>query len=252
MADGPIGSDIPDHAPLTLFSTDPSSTLSLRTFFDPATGEFRTFGYPPGNRFWDRVRRAHADGLTGRGETIVVVDSGVLSAHPVIARSLRSATSFVSGGDPQDRLGHGTAVALLALLAAPDATLVSLKVVDDGGSGDVGALVRALEAIAAEPEPVQVNLSVGVYSKRWLVLDCRGDCRVCAAAVGAARAGHRLVIAAGNRAGATSCPGTAAKYHPELPMFAVEAVDPVSGERAPYSGEGNTGAPVSAMPLVTI
>lgn len=246
-----MGDDVPDEAPLQLFSSDVNQLRGVGSFFDPQLGAYRTFDFPPaGDAFWDGLRSAQEQGLTGAGQTMAIIDSGMLTKHPVIRARLRHSASFVRGEDSEDTSGHGTAVALLTLLTAPDVELVNLKVIGSAGHGSVGALVQALRWVTDTTAPMTVNMSVGIYSKRWLILDCKGDCKVCRAAVAAAQAGHRLVMAAGNSAGRTSCPATAAAAHPELALFAVAAVDAETALLAAYSGDGTIAAPVGALPLV--
>ncbi|MBF0507610.1 MAG: S8 family peptidase [Deltaproteobacteria bacterium] len=51
----------------------------------------------------------------GAGTLIAVLDSGVISGHPLIEQAVGEETSFVDGVDPHDETGHGTAVAGFAL-----------------------------------------------------------------------------------------------------------------------------------------
>ena len=87
---------------------------------------------------------AHAAGLTGKGQKVVVVDSGVLPDHPALSGRVVKQLSYV---DPSlndtsvgDVTGHGTAVAQILAGAvvgkfaggvAPEATIVSARVVGD-------------------------------------------------------------------------------------------------------------------------
>lgn len=49
------------------------------------------------------------------GATIAVLDSGVISGHPLIEQAFGEAISLVRGVDPNDETGHGTGVAGFAL-----------------------------------------------------------------------------------------------------------------------------------------
>jgi hypothetical protein len=51
----------------------------------------------------------------GTGTPIAVLDSGVISGHPLIEQAFGEEISFVAGVDPSDETGHGTGVAGFAL-----------------------------------------------------------------------------------------------------------------------------------------
>lgn len=135
-------------------------------------------------------------GLTGRGIGVAVVDSGITSWHDdLTARDGRSypygnqrvATfvDFVNGQTmPYDDHGHGSHVAGILLGngfdshgrqsgMAPDASLVSLKVLDAQGKGTISTIIAALDWVAANARNHNirvVNLSVGaaVTQSYWI------------------------------------------------------------------------------------
>jgi subtilisin family serine protease len=111
-------------------------------------------------------------GLTGAGVTVAVVDSGVAAWHDDLTN--RSSTLYPYGDQrvagfvdfvngrllPYDDNGHGTQVA--GVIAgngfdsngqkaggAPDASLVSLKVLDANGAGTVSSVISALDWVLA-------------------------------------------------------------------------------------------------------
>lgn len=219
----------------------------LHRFYDGA----RYFGLrpPPTSPFWAQILAAHAEGLTGKGQTIAVLDTGVMSAHPVIsARLVRSVC--MNDGSPEDVRGHGTAVALIALLAAPDAQLVNVKIIDDSGSGSIQSMVRGLRWAADNGIRI-INLSAGIYSRRWLFLDCDGTCEVCEAAVEVSSRGCILSVAAGNKAGETSCPATVGRLKPDAGI-SVAAFDESSLTLKSYSGTGDFAAPDSGYEIISL
>jgi subtilisin family serine protease len=114
--------------------------------------------------------------LTGQGVSIYVVDSGVNLAHEqfgprAIAGIDPVTTAKVNPVSPEssDCNGHGTHVAALAggssVGVAPAVTVVSVRVLDCDGEGQVSYVVAALKWIRGHHvgnTPAIVNLSLGV------------------------------------------------------------------------------------------
>ena len=79
-----------------------------------------------------QIPQLQAMGLTGRGITIGVVDTGVEANHPSFTgRQLRALDVRGAGGDGRDFNGHGTQMVGLIVgrqgAIAPDASIVSVK-----------------------------------------------------------------------------------------------------------------------------
>ncbi len=88
---------------------------------------------------------------TGRGVVVAVLDAGFDDQHPAIAGRTMSGYDMVDGdADPNDHgngfdddrdgivdggVSHGTFTAAMVLLAAPDATIMPIRVRDDEGCG---------------------------------------------------------------------------------------------------------------------
>jgi len=134
-------------------------------------------------------------GLTGAGVGVAIIDSGIAAWHddltnttaklfPYGNQRVAKFVDFVNGRTlPYDDSGHGTHVA--GIIAgngydskgeksgiAPDANLVSLKVLDQDGKGTISNIIAALNWIATNGATYNVrvvNMSVGagVYESYW-------------------------------------------------------------------------------------
>lgn len=101
-------------------------------------------------------------GLTGRGVTVAVVDSGIHASHPHIAHVVGGVHLTATGEDPDftDHLGHGTAVAAAIHEKAPDAGLLAVRVFDRRLATTSHVLARAI-VYAADKGARLINLSLG-------------------------------------------------------------------------------------------
>jgi subtilisin family serine protease len=107
------------------------------------------------------IRLPEAHTVTrGAGITVAVLDTGVDLSHPALAGRLVSGYDFVDlDADPSEvgsteqnlHYGHGTHVAGLIALVAPDAKIMPLRVLDENGGGDIWVLAEAL-AYAINPD----------------------------------------------------------------------------------------------------
>jgi serine protease AprX len=159
-------------------------------------------------------------GLSGAGVGVAVIDSGIASWHddftstsgassfPYGNQRVAAFVDFVNGQvSPYDDNGHGTHVS--GIIAgngydsggrnagvAPDATLVSLKVLDANGRGTIGNIIAALDWVVANHDAYNirvVNLSVGAGISESYWTD-----PLTLAAKRAVDAGVVVVAAAGN------------------------------------------------------
>jgi thermitase len=124
------------------------------------------------------IRLPEAHTLTGGGGiTVAVLDTGIDLTHPALAGHLRSGYDFVDMdtdpsvvGTPEQHPnhGHGTHVAGLVALVAPQAKIMPLRVLDEDGVGNIWVLAEAL-AYAINPDGDRhtadgadvINLSLG-------------------------------------------------------------------------------------------
>lgn len=140
---------------------------------------------------------------------VAIVDTGVLPDHPFIKNLLIESIDFTGEGIA-DLNGHGTIVTLLAIL--PTTPIINVKVVSADGKGSPESLINGLNWLKRKKKTfgenikLYVNVSLGTYSKKWGIFDCRGRCRICKAAEELTQEDVTIYAAAGNTPGKTSCP----------------------------------------------
>jgi len=156
-------------------------------------------------------------GLDGTGVGVAVIDSGIAlvddlkNANQTASRVVYS-QSFVSGQDATDGYGHGTHVAGIIGAngfdstgagfsrtfkgVAPNVNLISLKVLDQNGSGLESDLISAIQTAIQLKNTYNIrvlNLSLGTPVFESYTLD-----PLCQAVEAAYQAGIVVVVAAGN------------------------------------------------------
>lgn len=143
-----------------------------------------------------RIEQAHQQ-TQGSGVKIAILDTGIDLTHPAFAGRLVSGYDFVDGdSDPSETgvfgnnpgFGHGTHVAGLASLVAPQAQIMPIRVLDPDGVGNIWVLAEAL-AFAADPDGDPqtddgadiINLSLATRRETRLLemiireISCSGD-----------------------------------------------------------------------------
>lgn len=123
---------------------------------------------------WGRVDRdwAFGDG-TGRGIRVAIVDSGVDGSHPALGGRLVESVTVERDGDdwsivpaePADLVGHGTACAGIIHGLAPEAELVSVRVLGADNRGNGGAFAAGLHWAIQSSGASVVNLSLSSRSE---------------------------------------------------------------------------------------
>jgi subtilisin len=116
-------------------------------------------------------------GATGRGVRVAVVDSGIDATHPdlhgcvdqaagVAVELDRSGRPLLVPGPHPDSFGHGTACAGIIHDLAPEATVVSVKVLGPTLAGSAEAFLAGLRW-AVEQRFDVINLSLGCRRRDW-------------------------------------------------------------------------------------
>jgi subtilisin family serine protease len=143
----------------------------------------------------------------GQGVIVAVLDTGVDATHPALHGHLVPGYDFVDNdADPGEQgvygqnisYGHGTHVAGLIALAAPEAKIMPLRVLDIDGSGNVWVLAQALQ-YALDHGAGVINMSLSTSTRTRLLEDLigRAACKT-AGACAAQQGGVVVVMAAGN------------------------------------------------------
>ncbi|QHA04438.1 S8 family serine peptidase [Streptomyces broussonetiae] len=118
------------------------------------------------------TRTAWDAGLTGKGVTVAVLDTGVDPDHPDLKDRVSTTKSFIDGQEVADRNGHGTHVTSTVggsgaasdgkeKGVAPDATLAVGKVLSDQGSGSESQIIAGMEWAARDVHARIVSMSLG-------------------------------------------------------------------------------------------
>jgi subtilisin family serine protease len=174
------------------------------------------------------LAEAHRAGR-GAGTVVAVMDTGLDVDHPALAGAeVRRGVDLVDDGaagtgwsDPGP--GHGTAVAALVHLVAPDASLLPIRVLDQEGRGSLATLILGIE-LAIEAGVDVINLSLGTDAESEVLERVVEE---------AEEAGIVLVAAVGNR-------GADVEEYPARAneVVAVAAVDGAD-TAAPFTSDGD-------------
>ncbi|MEU7412584.1 S8 family serine peptidase [Streptomyces sp. NPDC042638] len=169
-------------------------------------------------------------GLTGKGVTVAVLDTGADLGHPDLKDRVTAAESFIDGQDVADRNGHGTHTASTVggsgaasdgreKGVAPGATLAVGKVLSDQGSGSESQIIAGMEWAARDVHARIVSMSLGSTEP-----SDGTDPMARAVNTLSAQTGALFVVAAGNT-GAPSSIGSPGAADAALTVGAVDSAD---------------------------
>ncbi|MGW0955870.1 S8 family serine peptidase [Streptomyces sp. NPDC002545] len=197
--------------------------------------------------------QAWESGLTGKGVTVAVLDTGVDAEHPDLAGRVSQSKSFIEGQEVADRNGHGTHVTSTVggsgaasdgkeKGVAPDATLAVGKVLTDQGFGSESQIIAGMEWAARDVHAKVVSMSLGSSEG-----SDGTDPMAQAVNTLSKETGALFVIAAGNSGapGTIGSPGTADSA---LTVGAVDSADRAASftSQGPRTGDNALKPDVSA------
>jgi subtilisin family serine protease len=186
------------------------------------------------------ITRVGGAGSTS-SNTAWVIDSGIDLDHPDLNVDVARSISFVSGGDPDDKNGHGTHVAgTIAARAngfgvvgvSPGTSVVAVRVLGASGSGSTSGVIKGVDYVGANGARGDVaNMSLGGGASTAL------DNAVLAAASN----GVQFTLAAGNESvnASTRSPARAGGASNGDTVYTVSAFGQASDRFASFSNYGN-------------
>lgn len=196
----------------------------------------------------------------GAGITVAILDTGVDVTHPALQGRLLSGYDFIDDdADPAETgsgssYGHGTHVAGLVALVAPDATIMPLRTLNADGVGTVWGQALAL-TYAIEHGAAVINLSWSMSTPSRLLDDLLAEATCRSRVQPACRTGNMpgaVVLAAAGNSGATAAEYPAASNIPGVLAVAASGPDFTLSPFSTYGSWVALAAPgeamVSAMP----
>jgi len=148
----------------------------------------RERGLPMGAKLHG-AEKLHREGLTGRGVTVGVIDSGIAANHPGFDKKIKKQVWLRKGGT-MDRApaNHGTHTGGTIHIMAPDAEIIDYRVFGKQGMGVAKAIAAAIDEAVDDGCDI-INMSLGGSRPFGLLKKAIKE---------AHRKGVIIVVAAGN------------------------------------------------------
>lgn len=151
--------------------------------------------------------------LTGKNVSVAIVDTGVIRKTEFLRNAVRPIPGTeehrVNTTDEDSRYvgTHGTEMACLIHMLAPDALIYDVKALSVTTRTLDQHILSGINWCISEIRPDIINLSLGIHRE----LGCSGYCMPCRIVNAAADSGIVVVSSAGNRGpqGPIACPGNA-------------------------------------------
>jgi len=183
--------------------------------------------------------RVWAEGFTGEGVRIAIIDTGIDPDHPDFQGRIAETTDFTGEG-PVDHNGHGTHCASIAAGSgaasgglyrgvAPGATIYSAKVLRSNGEGMMSDVAAGIEW-AVDRQVQVISLSLGGQGP------CDGTDFLCETCEAAIERGITVCVAAGNDGPSAYTVGSPGCAHNVITVGAANDTDHI----ASFSSRGPT------------
>lgn len=168
------GCNLPEIYPDTISGEIPCPIEKLKVDYNLSTNLLSN-DYSPFNWSYKRVLSENDphNNKYGEGVKIGVIDSGIDCTHPGLKESIISERNYINDNQ-EDELGHGTQVAGVIHTLAPNASMISYKVMDANEGESYDVISAIIDAVYDGVDVI--NISLGSYKdlskedERFLVL----------------------------------------------------------------------------------
>lgn len=185
-----------------------------------------------------RANQVHDEGVTGKGCTVAVLDTGVDTNHPDLEAAIVYQHHFLKAGlddgpGAEDGYGHGTNVTGIILSRgivthvgmAPDAKLVAIKVLDDSNRGYLSDWAMGVEhaiSLHEAPDGIRIDaINMSLVSDAVYPSSCDASNAAFSAACAAARQMGIAVFASSGNTGASNAMTSPACFSSVISVGAV-------------------------------
>ncbi|MCX6818368.1 MAG: S8 family serine peptidase [Candidatus Aenigmarchaeota archaeon] len=120
--------------------------------------------------------------VTGKGQTVCIVDSGIDYNHPNLSASYIGGYNFIgsNSSDPMDDLGHGTYVAGIVAGIAKDAKIVAAKVFGEDGSGYESDILAGIDYCIRNKDTYNISVILMAFGGGIYNTSCYCDSNIIA------------------------------------------------------------------------